>query len=172
MDSRQQPSFFKPFALLLAIVCILPGCAGPAKKSDLVSSGGAVVVWNLEDLSPLPAPVADLGELLSGAVIDVIQSESSYTVVEREKLLLALEELYLGTSEIADEQTQLRLGRIVGARWMIFGGYQTVGDMMRLDMRRVEVSTGRVVATVKKEVSTPDVGQWIQSAREAARELL
>jgi hypothetical protein len=93
-------------------------------------------------------------------------------VVEREKLLLALEELYLSTSELAERETQLKLGRIVGARWMIFGGYQVVGQTMRLDMRRVDVATGQVVGTVKKEVAASDVDKWLEGAKEAAKELL
>lgn len=169
MNMKMFSSFARFVAVLLAVSVF--GCAGPAKKSDLYSHGGAVAVWSLEDLSPMPPAVPDLGELLSGSVIEAVQSTGSYTVVEREKLVLALEELYLGSSEAADEQTRLRLGEMVGARYMVFGGYQVVGDTMRLDMRRVDVSTGRVVAAVKKEISASNFNQWVQGAGEAGREL-
>jgi hypothetical protein len=158
--------------VLFAIAIVVSGCAAPAEKADLFSRGGAVAVWDLEDLSPVPPPVPDLGELLSGAVIEAVRSVETYSVVEREKLLLALEELHLGSSEIAEENTRLRLGRLVGANWMIFGGYQVVGDVMRLDIRRVHVATGRVTGAVKKEIVASDVGMWIEGAREAALELL
>ncbi len=164
---------YSSFACLLAAVLLaaLVGCSGPAKKSDLFAGGGAVAVWNLEDLSPMPPPIPDLGELLSGAVIEAVESTGSYTPVEREKFLMALEELYLGSSEAADMQTRLRVGEMLGVRYMIFGGYQVVGDDMRLDMRRVDVSTGKVVATVKKEVSASDYNMWVRGAGEAGREL-
>ena len=173
MDKHIRSILFRfafPLWLCLAVIACAPQQA--KKPASLVEKGGAVVVWDLEDLSPIPPAMPDLGELLSGAVIDSVQSAGPYTVVEREKLLLALEELSLGTSEIADQDTQLQLGRIVGARWMIFGGYQVVGETMRLDMRRVDVATGQVVGAVKKEVAASDVGRWLEGAREAARELL
>ncbi len=173
MDKHIRSILFRfafPLWLCIALFACTPQQA--KKPASLVEKGGAVVIWDLEDLSPIPPSVPDIGELLSGAVIDSVQSAGPYTVVEREKLLLALEELNLGTSEVADENTQLQLGRIIGARWMIFGGYQIVGETMRLDMRRVDVATGQIVGAVKKEVAASDVGMWLEGAKEAARELL
>jgi curli biogenesis system outer membrane secretion channel CsgG len=117
-------------------------------------------------------PVVEFGEFLSGAVAEVFQKSDEYQVVEREKLLLTIEELNLGTSEVVDERTRLRLGRLVGARWMVFGGYQIVGKLMRLELRKVDVETGVVVKSSSKIVDSGNMSVWIESAKAAAAELL
>jgi serine/threonine protein kinase/Tfp pilus assembly protein PilF len=48
-----------------------------------------------------------------------------------------------------DEKFATRVGREVGARWIIGGGYQRLGDMLRITARLVEVETGEVIKTVK-----------------------
>jgi len=113
-----------------------------------------------------------LGEILSGQIIETLKKKGNYLVVERRRLLLALEELRLGTTALADESTRLRLGRLVGARWMIFGGYLTVGGEMRLDLRLVEVETGKVRRAVEKTTSSRDVNDWMAAVRKATEELL
>jgi len=147
------------------------GCTTTPMPSASIPEGGAVAVWNLEDVSPMPPPIQGLEEILSGEVIKAVGTMEKYIVVEREKLLLALEELKIGTSELADENTRLRLGHLVGARWMIFGGYQVIGNTMRLDMRRVHVETGQVVKASTKEATATDISGWIQIVKEATRAL-
>jgi curli biogenesis system outer membrane secretion channel CsgG len=92
-------------------------------------------------------------------------------VVERERLLLALQELNLATTSLTDESTRLQIGRIVGAQLMIFGGYQVIVDKMRLDLRLVEVESGSILKAAEKTTSATDVSEWLRAAREAALEL-
>ncbi|HOJ14211.1 MAG TPA: CsgG/HfaB family protein, partial [Deltaproteobacteria bacterium] len=92
-------------------------------------------------------------------------------VVERERLVAVLEELRLGSSQLADDETRLRVGRITGAREMVFGAYMVVGPTMRLDLRRVDVETGRVVRTASKTAPSGDVQAWVEAARKAAVDL-
>lgn len=149
-------------------VALIAGCAGepvaPAKHT-------AVAVWDLDDLSPVAHPRADLGEMLAAKVIETLKAKG-HVVVERQRLLLALEELKLGSSELADESARLRLGRIAGAGLMVFGAYQVAGETMRLDMRVVEVETGKVLRAVKKSVSSGEMQAWLDAARQAAEDLL
>jgi tetratricopeptide (TPR) repeat protein len=48
-----------------------------------------------------------------------------------------------------DEKVATRVGQEVGARWIIGGGYQRLGELLRITARFVEVATGEVVKTVK-----------------------
>ena len=139
-----------------------PAPAGPA----------TVAVWDLENLSPVAAIQLDLGELLSGQVVEGIREKSDYTIVERERLVLVLEELNLGSSALADEETRLRLGKLLGAPIMVFGGYQVIADSMRLDLRLIDVETGKVLKAVEKTTGAGDLPAWLRAAREAAEELV
>jgi len=131
----------------------------------------AVAVWDFDNLTPAASDSDDLGEVLSLQVIDALQKRGDHPVVERQRLFLAMEELKLGSSSLADEDTRLRLGRLSGARLMVFGGYQIIGGSMRLDLRLVDVETGRIIKAVQKVTTASDLSGWIKSAREAAEEL-
>ncbi len=126
-----------------------------------------MAVWDLEDLSPALGARPDLGQVLSGEIIQTLQARRDITVVERDRLIAVMEELRLGSSELADEETRLRVGRMLGAREMVFGGYMVVGSAMRIDLRRVDVETGRVMGAVKKTAGSSDFAGWLDAARQA-----
>jgi len=157
------------YLVLVAVVFFFASCA---TRPDVYEKGAAVAVWDLENLSPMNVPQPDLGELLSAAVIQTLKEEAAWTVVERERLLLALEELGLGTASLADEATRLRLGRLVGARLMVFGGYQVIQHEMRLDLRLVEVETGKILKAAEKTTSAGNLSGWLEAARDTTAELL
>jgi TolB-like protein len=133
-------------------------------------TGGTIAVWDLDDLSLTKGAQRHLGEILSGKIIEVLKNRD-YVVVERQRLLLALEELRLGTTQLVDEATRLKLGKMLGVKRMVFGGYQIIGDQMRLDLRLVEVETGKVKKAVQKMSSAAHLEGWIESAKRAAEEL-
>jgi hypothetical protein len=68
-------------------------------------------------------------------------------VVERSKLRQVLDEQKLGSSSLSDEDTRIRLGRLSGARHMVFGSALSIGPLTRLDVRLVSVETSRVEAS-------------------------
>jgi curli biogenesis system outer membrane secretion channel CsgG len=132
----------------------------------------AVAVWDLENLNPAETIGPDVGELLAAKVIETLNDSGAFQVVERERLILVLEELNLGSSSLVDESTRLKIGRIVGARFMVFGGYFVLGNMMRLDLRLVEVESGRIVKAAQKTASAGDLAGWLRIAGQAAGELI
>ncbi|MHC1742532.1 MAG: CsgG/HfaB family protein [Syntrophobacteraceae bacterium] len=131
-----------------------------------------VAVWDFDSLSVGASTAPELGEVLASRVTDAISRKGKYTVVERQRLLLALEELHLGSSALADESTRLRLGKMVGARMMIFGGYLVSGDKMRLDVRLVNVETGALIKAAERTLPAANIPQWLEAAESAANELL
>lgn len=155
------------YRLLLLFVFILCSCASEAPYPG----NAAVAVWDLDNLTPAASAGDDMGELLSSQVIDAIQKNGDHPVVERQRLILAMEELKLGSSLLADEETRLRLGRLTGARLMVFGSYQIIGGSMRIDLRLVEVETGKIIKAVQKVSPSSDLAGWLNSARAAAEEL-
>ena len=155
--------------LSILLFSVFSGCTS-ALCIDRQTS--AVAVWDLENLNPAETIGPDMGELLAAKVIETLNESGAFQVVERERLILVLEELSLGSSSLVDEATRLKIGRIVGARLMVFGGYFVLGNMMRLDLRLVEVETGRVVKAAQKTASASDFAGWLRIAGQAAGELL
>ena len=162
LSNRRRLRFF------FILIVFIAGCAtGP----EVYDSTKNIAVWDLEDLSPLGDGRPDLGEFLSIRVIETLKEMEGLNVIERERLSLALEELNLGTLSLADESTRLRLGMLIGAQLMIFGGYQVITEKMRLDLRLVEAGSGRILNAVEKTVSASDLSGWLNAAEEATREL-
>lgn len=152
---------------MIFLVLLFCSCASDAPYQG----DAAVAVWDFDDLTPGDSTMDGLGEMLSSQAIDTLQKRGGHPVVERQRLLLAMEELKLGSSSLADEETRLRLGRLSGARLMVFGVYQIIGKQMRLDLRLVEVETGRIIKAVQKVSAASDLQGWLNSTRAAVEEL-
>jgi curli biogenesis system outer membrane secretion channel CsgG len=162
------------YAMVCAALCLsLFCCTTPGRTARPGSTpfNGTVAVWEIENMSILGGTQMEISDFITSRVLDTIRTEGN-VVVEREKLLSVLAELSLGASELADPDTQLRVGRLVGAQRMVFGGYQVLGQSMRIDLRLVEVETGRVLKAAQKTVESGDVTLWLTAAEEAAKYLV
>ena len=155
------------------ILCsfVLISCS-PVKTNTTTVVPNTIAVWEVESLSPSSPENFDIGELFSSQIIEVIKMKGTHRVVEREQLVLALEELKLGTTSLVDQNSKLKLGQLVGAQLMVFGAYQVISDVMRIDLRLVNVETGKIINAVSKTTQGNDVSIWLEMVRAAASDLL
>lgn len=68
-------------------------------------------------------------------------------LVERDRLEAVLAEMKLQRSRRFDKRTAARVGKLLGARYLVLGGYFALMGTLRIDARLVEVETGKVVAS-------------------------
>ena len=155
---------------------LVTGCATSPPAPDMAlpapPQGTTIAVWNLENLSITPGQSQEMEAFLTNKVVETLKNESSYQVVEREKLLLALEELNIGSSALADQSTGLRIGQILGAKLMVFGAYQVIGGTMRIDLRMVEVESGRIIKTAQHTAQNSGITSLLRAAEFASLQLL
>lgn len=160
----------KPACLLVVFIILLTGCATNQVLNK--NNTRVVAVWDLENnCLPGESFYADIGELLTAGIIESFQSKEGYQVIERERLLLALEELNLGTTALADEATRLEIGKMLGAQLMVFGGYQAIAKTARLDLRVVEVETGKIFKAAQQTFAAASVSNWMQAVKEVTARL-
>ncbi len=160
--------------LMLVVACLLAACASEqeAYTPAHYGSGSRVAVWDLEDMSVTDNPMlGDMQDFLTARVIETLAEKGGFAVIERQQLLLALEELSLGSSALASEDSRLALGRILGAQLMVFGGYQLLGEQIRIDVRMVEVESGAIIKAAEHTASAADLEGWLKAAEEAALQL-
>lgn len=135
-----------PGLLLLALAALaMPGWAQTAAAPATLP---AVVVWDFENQSPvaLPGAQADfLRRSLSESLTAELLRVAGLPVVERQRLQDVLAEQKLGSTALADEGARLRLGKIVGAQRMVFGGYFVVGEQVQVHARVIDTATSRVL---------------------------
>ncbi len=79
------------------------------------------------------------------------------TVVDRAILDKLLAELKLGSSELADPDTQLRLGRLMAARLITTGAFSGAGASKALSLRLIDTETSAIAfaTTRRNAVSDP-----------------
>src|SRR5262245_53697607 len=90
-----------------------------------------------------------LGVGIAETVTADLKNIDGMTVIGRELIYEALRRWNAENHTDFDEKFATRVGREVGARWIIGGGYQRIGEMLRITARFVEVATGEVLKTVK-----------------------
>ncbi len=66
-------------------------------------------------------------------------------VVERVQLQSVLDELKLGHSAVVDKDTSAKVGKLLGAEYLVLGSYFSLGGTLRVDARLVRVETGEIV---------------------------
>ena len=153
---------------LMVFVCAC--AAGPSDRNTAMAPR-SVAVAPFEDLSPLNTAAEDISDLLTAKAIEAIQDKGGYDVVERQRLASILEELNIGTSQMADRQNQLRLGAITGARLMVFGTFQIMENQLRLDVRLVDVESGQVLNAVSAMAAENNLHGWLETAAKSAAAL-
>jgi tetratricopeptide (TPR) repeat protein len=123
--------------------------------------------------SSLPLTVAFFGIKTTGEVregiTEVIQQEITQSlmaqrdgriqVVEREVLDKLLAELKLGSSDLADPETALRLGKLLSARLMITGSLFSEDEALKLNLRLIDPETSaiKVIYSSEQEKSLSDL---------------
>ena len=81
--------------------------------------------------------------------------EQGLPVLERTVLTEALGEP--DTSERVDGNTDIQLVRDLGARWIVSGSYQRLGDQLRITARLIDVASGAVLRTAKVDGPIDDL---------------
>jgi TolB-like protein len=89
--------------------------------------------------------MAVLRKGLAQMLISDLSSLAGMRLVERDRLEEVLAELKLGQSDKIDPQSAAKLGKLLGARYLVLGGYFDLMETLRADARVVEVETGKVI---------------------------
>jgi TolB-like protein/Flp pilus assembly protein TadD/predicted Ser/Thr protein kinase len=89
-----------------------------------------------------------LGTGIAETVASDLEGALGLSVVARERVQEVLRALSRGAAE-GDESLAVPLGRALGARFVISGGFQRQGDAVRVTARVTEVGTGAAVHSVK-----------------------
>ena len=75
-------------------------------------------------------------------------ADSRIEVVERAKIQAILDELKLNESSVIDQNAAVKVGKLLGAEYLVLGGYFDVMSKFRVDARLVETETSKVLCSV------------------------
>ncbi|MCC6806607.1 MAG: hypothetical protein IT381_04220 [Deltaproteobacteria bacterium] len=92
-------------------------------------------------------PDASLAVLKKGfaqILITDLSAIETLRFVERARLQDVLDEQKLGLSAKMDKSTVVRIGKLLGARYIVTGGYFDLSGALRVDARTIDVETGEI----------------------------
>ena len=98
-----------------------------------------------------------LSAVLTSQLTDKLNSSSRAQVVERILVEKLLEELNIGTSELADEDTALRLGRVLAAKLIGTGSLIYMPSGTLLSLRLIDTETSALPKVITRQI-TPGAG--------------
>jgi tetratricopeptide (TPR) repeat protein len=90
-----------------------------------------------------------IGSGIAETVTADLKKVRGITVIGRERMFEVLKNMGSGQLNELDEAFAIELGRRTGASWILGGGYQRIGEMIRITARVIDVDTGGLLKTVK-----------------------
>lgn len=90
-----------------------------------------------------------IGSGIAETVTSDLKKVRGLSVIGRERTFEVLKDLQTGALNDFDESVAIDVGRRLAASWILGGGYQRMGEMIRITARVIDVNTGEVVRTVK-----------------------
>jgi curli biogenesis system outer membrane secretion channel CsgG len=148
-------------ALALSLVAAAPVPAAPVAKATGGDAAGArdrqpTVAVLYFDYSGRDPELDPLRKGLAQMLISDLSAADAVRVVERERLEAVLAEQKLAASGKIDPKTAVRVGKLLGARFLVLGSYFDVMKSMRVDARLVDVETGQIVQSIGADGKADD----------------
>jgi TolB-like protein len=100
---------------------------------------------------------------IAGMLISELAQNPAARVVEREEIQKLLDEQNLSAAGRVDPQTAVKLGKLVGARYVVLGRFIDFYDDFRLDARLVNVETREIVRLERGQAARDQLYQIIQN---------
>ena len=135
--------FVKSFALLAALAVAVP--------SLVAAQGGskptvAVLYFNNSAIGAANAELQPLSKGIADMLIGELAANPNIRVVERDQIQKVLEEQKLSTDGKVDNESAVKVGKLVGAHYMVTGGFITDrSGRMRFTARVFNTETSLIV---------------------------
>jgi len=132
----------------MTVLSLVPVLLGAQQRSQDTRPGIAVFPFNnggsygqgKEDFDALERGIA-------GMMISELAQNPAARVVERQEIQRLLDEQNLSAQNRVDPQTAAKIGKLVGARYVVAGTFIDFYGDFRVDVRLVNVETGEIVKT-------------------------
>jgi len=98
-----------------------------------------------------------IGSGIAETVTADLKNVPGLTVIGRERVFDALRNLDSEHESAHDDRFAIEIGRGLGARWIVSGGFQRFGPQIRITARFVQVDTGAVLRNVKIDGTLADI---------------
>ena len=144
--------------------------AAPAAKESKAPSQPTVAVLYF-DVQAVDPNLTILRKGLAQMLVTDLVETDRWKVVERSRLEAVLSEQKLQSTAKMDRATVVRVGKLLGARFLVLGSVAVMSGSARLDAHVVDVETGALVTSAKASGKDDDFfgieGQLAERLRKA-----
>ena len=139
-------------------LALVAAMSAPAMVAAQAKPVVAVLYFDNNSIGKDARDYDGIGKGMADLLITDMASASNVTVVEREKIQALLTEQNLTKEKTIDQATAIKLGKIVGAQYMITGGFMSDGrGSYVLTGRAINVQTGVITNPVRLNSKGDDV---------------
>src|SRR5262245_26364598 len=133
--------FVRAVAALTGLALVAPAAVTQAQGKPVI----AVMYFDNNSIGKDAADFNGVGKGIADMLITDMASNANIRVVERERIQSLVTEQNLAKSQTIDPQTAIRLGKIVGAQYMVTGGFMSDGKgTYVLTARAINVETSAI----------------------------
>ena len=93
---------------------------------------------------------------LADSLTNNLAKYKSFVILERSKLQEALKELSLNQTGLISSDSAVKLGKLVGSQYIIFGSVLKSGQLYQVSLRVVETETGKITLGESIECSSEE----------------
>jgi len=134
--------------VVMTVLSLVPVLLGAQQRNQDTRPGIAVLPFNnggsygqgKEDFDALERGIA-------GMMISELSQNPAARVVERQEIQRLVDEQNLGAQGRVDPQTAAKVGKLVGARYVVLGTFVDFYGDFRVDVRLVNTETSEIVKT-------------------------
>lgn len=144
-------------AYIAAMLAVAAGLVAPSLARAQAKPVVAVLYFDNNSIGRDRADYDGLGKGIADLLINDLASNQTLRVVERDRIQSVLEEQKLTRAGDIDAQTAVHLGHILGAQYMITGGFMNVNGTMVLTSRVIDVETSAILDPIKLQTKGQDV---------------
>jgi len=135
-------------SVVMVLSLVMPALLGAQQRGQDTRPGIAVLPFNnggsygqgKEDFDALERGIA-------GMMISELSANPAARVVERQEIQRLLDEQNLGAQGRVDAATAAKIGKLVGARYMVLGTFVDFYGDFRVDVRLINTETSEIVKT-------------------------
>jgi len=145
--------------LLICVVCVLaaPAWAGPPAPAPKEDTRPKVAVFYFETLPDTDQDLSVFRKALSQILIADLVETDRFQVVDRDRIEAVMKEQDFQYSGRVDPATRVKLGKLVGAHWRIFGNVFKAKKGFRITAYVESGELGTFPAMAKVLVTDDDV---------------
>jgi TolB-like protein len=149
---------------VVMVLSLLPVVLGAQQRGQDTRPGIAVLPFNnggsygqqKEDFDALERGIA-------GMMISELSANAAARVVERQEIQRLLDEQNLGAQGRVEAATAAKIGKLVGARYMVMGTFVDFYGDFRIDVRLINTETGEVVRTESEKMQRDHLFEMIRN---------